>query len=76
MSKFWRKTIFWENIKKTCAIFGGPTTLTFHMFQAADIYIIMSGLTAGLGAIIAIWMTDNDKDGTVDLFEDNENINP
>lgn len=73
MSKFWKKTIFWENLKKSCAIFGGPTVVGFHMFDAADIYVCLSGITAMMGAFVSIWMTDNDKDGIIDLFENDDN---
>jgi len=67
--KFWSKAVFWNNVQKTLAIFGGPTTLTFHMFDAADIWVILSGLTSAAAAGIAIWFTDSDKDGVVDIFE-------
>jgi hypothetical protein len=69
MSKFWRKTVFWENMKKSCAILGGPVTAGFHQFQAADVYVWLSGAIALFGALLAIWATDNDKDGVVDLFQ-------
>jgi hypothetical protein len=74
MSKFWTKTIFWDNLKKTCALFGGPVTAGLHQFQAADAYVWLSGALAMLGAVLTIWATDNNKDGVVDLFE-NENLN-
>jgi hypothetical protein len=69
MSQFWRKTIFWENMKKTCALFGGPVTAGLHQFEAANGYVWLSGLLSLLGAALAIWMTDPDKDGTIDLFQ-------
>lgn len=69
MSKFWRRTIFWENMKKSCALFGGPVTAGLHQFQAADLWVCLSGAIAMLGALLAIWATDNNKDGIVDLFE-------
>jgi hypothetical protein len=69
MSKFWKRTIFWENMKKTCALGGGPVTAGLHQFEAANVYVWLSGMLALLGAVLAIWMTDNDKDGQVDLFQ-------
>ena len=70
MSKFWTKTLFWENMKKSCALFGGPVTAGLHQFEAADVWVILSGGISMLGALLAIWATDNDKDGTVDLFQE------
>lgn len=69
MKNLWKQSIFWENMKKSCAILGGPVTAGFHQFQAADVYVWLSGSIALLGALLAIWATDNNKDGTVDLFE-------
>jgi hypothetical protein len=69
MSKFWMKTVFWENMKKTCALGGGPVTAGLHQFDAANVYVWLSGMLSLLGAVLAIWMTDNDKDGHVDLFQ-------
>lgn len=34
--KFYTKTIFWENMKRTLATFSGPTVLGLHEFGAAD----------------------------------------
>lgn len=69
MSKFWVKTIFWENMKKTCAVFGGPAVAGLHSLDAANEWIWFAGLFATLGALLSIWMVDNNKDGIVDLFE-------
>jgi hypothetical protein len=69
MSKFWIKTMFWENVKKTFAILGAPATAGLHMLEAADGWVIFAGLFSFFGALLAIWITDNDKDGIVDLFQ-------
>lgn len=67
--KFWTKTIFWENIKRSIAVFTGPTVVTLHELRAADTWIMLAGVLGFLGGLISIWMTDNDKNGTVDLFQ-------
>lgn len=67
--KFWKKTIFYENVKKTIAVFGAPGVVGLHEFGAADHWMIIAGTLSMIGAILAIWATDNDKDGTVDLFQ-------
>lgn len=69
MSKFWRKTIFWENIKRSLAIFTGPTVVTLHEFEAADVWVMVVGAMGFIGGLISVWMTDHDNDGIVDLFE-------
>lgn len=67
--KFWKKTIFYENVKKTIAVFGAPGVVGLHEFGAADHWMIIAGSLSMIGAILAIWATDNDKDGMVDLFQ-------
>lgn len=67
--KFYTKTIFWENLKRTLATFSGPTVVGLHEFGAADGWVMTAGAMAMLGGIISIWMTDNDNNGTIDLFQ-------
>lgn len=67
---FLKKTIFWENVKKSIAVFGAPGVVGIHEFGGADIWMRVAGGLAVIGAVIAIWMVDNDKDGVVDLFQE------
>lgn len=67
--KFYKKTLFWESVKKTIAIFGAPGVLGLHEFGAADSWLMIAGGFSFFGAILAIWCVDNDKDGIVDLFQ-------
>lgn len=67
--KFWKKTIFYENVKKTIAVFGAPGVVGLHEFGAADHWMIIAGSLSFVGAILAIWATDNDKNGIVDIFQ-------
>lgn len=72
MSKFWKRTIFWENVKKTIAVFAAPGVVGLHELQVDDKVMFFAGSLAFVGAVLAIWMTDNDKDGIVDIFQDSE----
>lgn len=67
--KFWKRTIFYENVKKTIAVFAAPGVVGLHEFGAADVWLMIAGAFSFVGAILAIWATDNDKDGIVDLFQ-------
>lgn len=67
--KFWKKTAFWENVKKTIAVFAAPGVVGLHEFGAADYWLMIAGAFSFLGAVLAIWAVDNDKDGTVDIFQ-------
>jgi len=68
-NKFWKKVIFWENVKKTIAVFGAPGVVGLHEFGAADHWMVIAGSLAMIGAVLSIWATDNDKNGIVDLFD-------
>jgi hypothetical protein len=67
--KPWHKTIFWENVKRTIATFTGPTVVGLHEFGAADEWVILAGCLSFAGAILSIWMTDQDNDGIIDMFQ-------
>lgn len=67
--KFWKKVIFWENIKKTIAVFAAPGVVGLHELGAADHWLLIAGGFSFAGAILAIWCTDNDKNGIVDFFQ-------
>lgn len=67
--KFYTKTIFWENLKRTFATFSGPAVVGMHEFGAADGWMLAAGIFSLLGGILSIWMTDQDNNGVVDLFE-------
>lgn len=69
MSKFWRKTIFWESMQRTMAILAGPTTAGLSAFEAGNGWVWSAGICATLGALLSIWMVDHNKNGIVDLFE-------
>lgn len=72
--KFYTKTIFWENIKRTLATFSGPTVVGLHEFGAADKWVIAAGVISMLGAMLSIWMTDQNNNGTIDLFENDKQV--
>lgn len=67
--KFWKLTVFWENVKKTIAVFAAPGVVGLHELGAADHWMLVAGGFSMLGAVLAIWATDNDKNGIVDLFQ-------
>lgn len=67
--KFWKKTSTWENIKKSIAIFAAPGVVGLHEMGASDKLMIIAGGLSFIGAVLAIWIVDQDKNGIVDIFE-------
>jgi len=68
-SKFWKKVTFWENVKKTIAVFAAPGVVGLHELGASDHWMLIAGGFSFVGAVLAIWCTDNNKDGIVDIFQ-------
>lgn len=66
---FYKKTLFWENIKRTLATFTGPTVYGMHELGAADSWMIAAAVMSLLAGVLSIWMTDHNNNGIVDLFE-------
>lgn len=67
---FYKKTSFWENIKKTIAVFAAPGVVGMHELNVDDGWLFAAGGLSLFGAVLAIWATDHDKNGIVDIFED------
>lgn len=67
--KFYKKTVFWENVKKTIAVFAAPGVVGLHKLGATDKWMFAAMVFTMIGAILAIWAVDTDKNGIVDLFE-------
>lgn len=67
--KFYKKTAFWENVKKTIAVFAAPGVVGLEKLNVADGYTYAAVCFTMFGAVLAIWCTDADKNGIVDFFE-------
>ena len=67
--KFWTKTSFWNNVIKTLALLGTPAGISAGYFQAEPLYLLIGGISAFLSAALAIWFTDKDNNGIIDMFE-------
>jgi len=65
----WKKTGTWENVKKTIAVFAAPGVVGMHEMGAADHWMLIAGGFSFLGAVLAIWAVDHDKNGIIDIFE-------
>lgn len=69
MAKFWIKVTFWENVKKTISIGAAPATAGVHFGGGSDFWVGFTAVMAGAGAVLAIWIADQNKNGIVDIFE-------
>jgi hypothetical protein len=67
--KFWEKVVFWDNVKKTIAVFAAPGVFALHKLGAADGWMMFASACTAVGAVLAIWAVDSDKNGRVDLFD-------
>jgi len=48
---------------------AGGANFVASEFGASDGWVIVAGCLAMLGGVLTIWMTDNNQNGTTDLFE-------
>ncbi len=67
--KIWKRLVFWENIKKSLAIFSAPTMVGLHELGSADHWMLLAGGFSFLGGLLSVWIADNNHNGIVDLFE-------
>lgn len=69
MSRFWKYTTFWQNVKNTLALFGTPGGIVIAQWQDDPLWLILTGACAFLSGAISIWFVDKDNNGYVDIFE-------
>lgn len=74
MKTFLKKTIFWSRVRDSLAIFGTPGGAIAAYVETNPAWLCLSAVSAVLVALIAIWMVDHDKNGIVDIFEDDEKV--
>lgn len=71
-----RKYIFWTKVMDTLALLGSAATGSMGALQQwGDAHIdgsayFSSGVLAIVGIALRIWITDTDKDGIVDILQD------
>jgi hypothetical protein len=75
MSRYFQRTHFWGKVRDTFALFGTGTTIGLEAAHVSGFWVyVVSGSTL-IGAGIAIWMDDHNKDGIADIFQDLEKLN-
>lgn len=70
--KFYKKTFFWMRVRDSLAMLGPTGGILIGEFANTPWAIGISISSALIVGWIAIWFVDNDKDGFVDLFEEDE----
>lgn len=76
--KFLRKYTIWIRLMDTLALLGSAATGSMgameqwgHVSIQGEAYF-SSGILAIVGLVLRIWITDANKDGVVDIFEDGD----
>lgn len=69
MRKIFKRTFFWQRVRDSLAIFGTPGGAIAAYMDANPLWLTLSAVSAVGVALIAIWMVDHDKNGIVDIFE-------
>ena len=73
-----RKYIFWSKVMDTLALLGSAATGSMGALQQWGHATIdgsayfSSGVLAIIGIALRIWITDTDKDGIVDILQDED----
>ena len=70
MKTFFKRAIFWNRVRDTLAILGTPGGAIAAYVNTNPLLLTISVVCAVLVAAIAIWMVDSDKNGIVDIFQD------
>ena len=67
---WWQKSKIWGKVRDTFAVFGTGTTIGLEIGKVEGLWsLVVGGATLG-GTLLGIWMSDDNNNGLVDLFED------
>jgi len=68
--RWWTKAKIWGKLRDTFAVFGTGTTIGLEAASVEGLWAyVVAGTTLG-GTLLGIWMSDENNNGVVDLFED------
>lgn len=69
---WWHKSKFWGKLRDTFAVFGTGTTIGLEAAKVEGVWsYVVAGATLG-GTLLGIWMSDDNNNGLVDIFETGE----
>ena len=70
----WKKTLFWTKVKDSLAIGAILSQAGLEVGNASEtVKLIVAGGSI-LAYLVGMWMEDRDKDGIVDIFQDDIKI--
>jgi hypothetical protein len=70
--KFYKRPLFWNNVKNTFGVVGSISQLAalgFHLDESWNMWIAIATLA---GMLVGIWFQDTNKNNVIDVFEDEE----
>jgi hypothetical protein len=68
--KIWHRTTFWTKIEKSFLYIGSSISGTMVLTDAGKLAtLIVIGSTIA-GGLVGFWMTDANKDGIIDIIQD------
>lgn len=70
MRTFWKRTVFWDRVTKSLALFGPSGGVVVGKYTEDPFWTGVGIACLLLAGIISIWLTDKDNNGIIDLFED------
>jgi len=69
---WWVRSKIWGKLRDTFAVFGTGTTIGLEAANVEGTWsYVVAGATLG-GTLLGIWMSDENNNGLVDIFETDE----
>lgn len=70
--KYWQRHKFWGKMRDTVSVFGTGTTIGLEVADINGLWSVITAIATISGTILGIWMSDEDGDGLVDIFQDHK----
>lgn len=68
--KYFKTVSFWNKLNHSIQLFGTGSQVALVAAEASHMWNYIAAAATTISMLFTIWMEDNNKNGTVDVFED------
>lgn len=67
---YFKTVSFWNKLNHSIQLFGTGSQVALVAAEASHMWNYIAAAATTISMLFTIWMEDNNKNGTVDVFED------
>lgn len=67
---YFKTVSFWNKMNHSVQLFGTGSQVALVAAEASHVWNYLAAAATTIAMLLTIWANDDDKNGTVDIFED------